>query len=66
MILSNWSGKKRLSDLVVTLALSGGDILVFQTAELASGGKVTVQSKSTTGAVFVLDELEVGDAIVLR
>jgi hypothetical protein len=69
VVLSNWSGKTIISDLVVTLALPAADdgaSIVFESATLASGGKVTVQHKSATGAVFVLDTLEVADAIILR
>ena len=40
VVLSNWSGKKRLDNLTVALALSAGEAaaLVFERATLASGG----------------------------
>ena len=39
VVLSNWSGKRRLENLTVALALSAGEAaaLVFERATLASG-----------------------------
>ena len=64
VVLSNWSGRERIDDLVVTVDVPG---LAFTNVSLASGGRVRVRSGPSGGsAVFVVGHLSVGDAIILR
>ena len=62
----NWAGKL-LPDFKLTLLLGtggGGDLLAnFASAELASGGLVTVSTDRTT---FTFDLAEDADALILR